>query len=224
MRAFSHCIISPHQLTATTINLSIIIPHKSPNSNARNISKKCRENVKKDYSLFKPPLHHLDRYTISFNTTSTPIQSSLPLPSISTFPLWKTDLPEDALSDAFSLSHPASHKPPHEPDMPLCLIFQVSTKVDIALYDSLSYNSAKANRIFQPVPRADPPANPPQDTTVRLFPHTIFPINLLVSSTPLRSISLSSDNQKHVELEYELISDFVGYIHKKNSLPECEHS
>ena len=132
-------------------------------------------------SLFtdKKIIHILSHHSITLTgirylLTPPPLQSSLPLPSTSTFPLWKTDLPENDLPDAFPLSHPASSKPPHEPDTPLCLIFQFSTGFGIALYDSLSYNSAKADRIFQPVPRAGPTAAPPQDTTVRLFPHTIF--------------------------------------------------
>ena len=162
----------------------------------------------KQDSLFtdKKIIHFSSHRSITLNgirylLTPPPRQSSLPLPSTSTFPLWKTNLPEDGLPDAFPLPHPASPRPPHEPDMPLCLIFQVSTGDSIAPYDSLSYNSAKADRISQPAPRAGPPAISPQDTTVHLFPHTIFPINLLVSSTPLRFISLSSDNQKRVELE-----------------------
>ena len=185
LQAFFHCITSPQQLTATTINLSIIIPHKSPHLNARKISKKTASyfatgtNIQDSLATDKKIIHFLNHRSITLTgirylLISSPLQSSLPLPSTSTFPLWKTNIPEDGLPDAFPLSHPASPRPPHEPDMPLCLIFQFSTGDGIALYDSLSYNSAKADRIFQPVPRADPPANPPQDTTVRLFPHTIF--------------------------------------------------
>ena len=120
LQAFFHCIISPHQLTAATINLSIIIPHKSPHLNARKISKKCHENVEKDRLIFCPTgtdiqdslftdkkiIHFSNHRSITLTDiryllTPPPLQSSLPLPSVSTFPLWKMDYPEDVSPDIF---------------------------------------------------------------------------------------------------------------------------